>query len=158
MMPLFGGVAALILLVVFAFGVMLIVRATSDDEPNGQSSSRPLASSPLAEHSTASPEVAPSQNDPVNTSQVVLVPSVVGLSESAAKQAMNWSGLRVSVQWQSSATAQPGTVVATDPPAGTSVAADSVVVLYLAQNSPSPATSMGSVSPSSAAVSASPSA
>lgn len=159
MTPLFGSVAALILLVVFAFGVMLIVRATtSDDEPGSHSSSRPLASSPLPERSTASPETRPSQRDPADTSQVVLVPAVIGLSESEATKNMNWSGLRVSVQWRTSETARPGTVVATDPAAGTPVASGSVVVLYLAQQPPSPSTSGGSEPPSSAPASISPSA
>ncbi len=105
--------------------------ATATDTATATESPTPTAVPTAAPTVTRAPAPPP---PPVTTSGLVAVPDVVGLSESAAKDALVANGLRFRVFGP-----RDGTVVSTQPRAGTMVKRGTQVALFVASVT-SPAT------------------
>lgn len=77
---------------------------------------------------------APDDADPVGDGLHLIVPSVAGLDESAAAEALSDAGYRIGeVTFEEAQGAEPGTVIKQDPIAGMSVPRDSEIDLVIAE-------------------------
>jgi hypothetical protein len=144
-MPLLIGLVILALLALIGYGVWLALRpkdATPAPAPSPSAAATSRSATP-----TASPP-APTTTRPRPTRPVmVAVPPVTGLPLDAARAALRQLGLRSTVQ-EVEDPAAPGTVIRTDPVAGTEVQQGSVVTLAVAKappptSAPSPSASAG---------------
>ncbi|MBB5922829.1 serine/threonine-protein kinase [Actinoalloteichus hoggarensis] len=73
-----------------------------------------------------------SGSDEAPVTERIDVPDLIGLSEEDARSALTEAGLRINIgDGQESTAEEVGTVMATDPPAGTSVEADTAVTISL---------------------------
>jgi hypothetical protein len=135
LLPVVIGIVVLVLLGVLGVGAWLIFQSQRGS-PTIQTSSAPATTPAVtteptsARPTTAAPSTAPAQ---------VNVPPVDGLTERQAAARLVAAGLRVQVVKQV-ATAPPGTVLRTDPAAGTAVAPGSLVQLIVAAAPSHPST------------------
>ncbi|MDG4822223.1 PASTA domain-containing protein [Asanoa sp. WMMD1127] len=134
-MPILIGIIALILLGVLAFGIWLILRG--DDSTPTPEPSRTTAAATTAPPSTAPPSTsAPSPT--ATTPAAVPVPPLEGLTVAEAGQRLAAAGLTARLNFVDS-DEPSGTVVDSDPAAGTEVAPGSTVTLDVS-NGPAPTT------------------
>lgn len=137
-LPILLGVLAL--LVVIA-GITAAVLLSGDDEPaptptaTGSIAASPSAASPSATPSSPAPSSAPP-----TAATTVVVPETFGDSQATATNKLTALGLVVNVVFQEDPVAQPGTVLATTPPATSVVPAGSEITIIVAKalSSPSP--------------------
>ena len=135
--PIILSAVALLLIAMLVIGLVLIYRATrpsTGPEP-------PVTASTSATPSptqSARPSAVPTSAAPSRTAAAkVTVPGdVVGKSQAAARAELEALGLVVQVKNQQNPTAEPGTVLATNPKAGTPVDPGSTVVLVVATAPP----------------------
>jgi hypothetical protein len=135
-MPIVVGILALLLLGILAYGVWLIVQSR---DRSASPAAPPTAAPPTATSTSATPRQtssAPTTGPPTPTATTaaatVPVPQLVGLSEAAARAALERIGLTARVQFRPS-DRTPGTVIDTSPRPGASVPAGSQVTLVIAQ-------------------------
>jgi PASTA domain len=143
--PVLIAIVALVLLALLGTGVWLIVKSRQGGPPAAQPSSVPATTLISSPATTAPPTTAaPTTRAPTTTAPAqVGVPPVEGLTENQARVRLVAAGLRVQVVRQVDQ-APPGTVLGTDPPAGTQVAAGTVVRLFVAVAPPTPSSSASS--------------
>jgi hypothetical protein len=146
-----ASVIALAMFIVLGIGVWLILHAMGGDgEKTGPATPAP---SEVVSSASATPSVVESSAEPQESTSPspeptqVTVPDVVGKPVNTATGAMTALGLRVSIQYQSSGTASPGTVLATLPAAGSLVSPDSTVTLVV-ERAASPTAAPSAVLPS----------
>lgn len=154
LMPFFAGVAAVMLLIVFSVGVLMIYRATGST-PQPSKSSSPEAPSQMTHAPSASPspnltDLSVGGEPTMERPPVVTVPSVRGMTEGAATQTLIAAGLRVTVSRYEDRTVPPGTVLGTEPAEGANLAPGSLITLIVA-TAPTPSPSSASPSPSASA-------
>src|SRR6266511_2415769 len=137
--PIILSAVALLLIAMLVIGLVLIYRATRPStvpEPpvTASTSATPSPTQP------ARPSAVPTSAAPSRTAAAkVTVPGdVVGKSQAAARAELEALGLVVQVKNQQNPTAEPGTVLATNPKAGTPVDPGSTVVLVVATAPPPP--------------------
>jgi hypothetical protein len=126
-LPIVWGIVALLLLGLLSVGIWLIARA-EDSEP-----ATPSASPTPAATSAQPTSAAPSTTGPPPTSQAapVPVPPLVGLTTVQARAELDALGLTYRLRFSTSD--QPaGTVIQTDPAAGTEVPAGTQITLVIA--------------------------
>jgi hypothetical protein len=133
-----ASVVALAMFVVLGIGVWLILHAMGGDgEKTGPATPAPseaassASATASAVESSAEPQESATPTAPASAQDQVTVPNVVGKPVNTATGALTTLGLRVSIQYQSSGTATPGTVLETLPAAGSLVAVDSTVTLVV---------------------------
>jgi hypothetical protein len=132
--PVIVGTVALLLLAMLVIGLVLIYRALHNEatpQPVTSASSAAPSTSPSVPRTTAA---APTSTPPSPTpAPKVTVPAdVVGKSEAAARAELEALGLVVQVRSQPSGSADPGTVLATEPGPNSAVDPGSTVVLVVA--------------------------
>jgi hypothetical protein len=109
----------------------------NDEQPPATPQTSPTAAAPTSAAPSPSPQptsAAPTTAGP--TASTVLVPETFGDTQSVATGKLTALGLTVSVLTQEDAVAQPGTVLATNPPAGSVVPAGSEIVIIVAKAIP----------------------
>ncbi len=140
-LPVLITLAVLILLGLIGLGIWMALHSSSGPAP-AASNSPGTSPSP----SPASPTPSPS---PASSAPLVEVPDVRGETVSDAKDTLGGVGLKVKVQTQVTNAQPPGTVLSTQPTAGSKVRAGTEVTLVVAQApSPSPSASPSRSSPS----------
>jgi hypothetical protein len=158
LMPVGVGMLALMLLAVLGVGIWLIVRSTGKDATPTDAPTAPQVTAsapPTSAAATPSPTPTPSPSAAPSTAPAtVLVANVRGMTRTAATATLRSQGLVVSgvVQQQADASVPVGTVIATDPPAGSEVNAGTSVGLIVASapRTTPPATSAAQVPSASA--------
>ncbi|MBM0279555.1 PASTA domain-containing protein [Micromonospora tarensis] len=152
-LPILWGVLALLLAGLLG-GVLWLVLAEQEDDRDdpGSTPSLPSATASSAAPTSASPSsAAPTSETPSSpaTSEPpaeVPVPPVVGLSQATAEGLFDRLGLAYRVVYRASEL-PPGTVVGTEPGAGTPVATDDEVLLIISAADPSTGVSPTTPSP-----------
>jgi len=151
-LPILWGVLALLLAGLLGAAVWVLLDARDDDPDNpGPTPSLPSATATSAAPTSAAPtSAAPTSATPSSppTSappEQVPVPPLTGLTQATAEGLLDRLGLAYRVVYRQSEL-PPGTVVSTEPEAGTSVSTDEEVLLVISQGRPS--TGTGSASPS----------
>jgi hypothetical protein len=145
-MPIVVGIIVLILLALLGWGIYLIVQNSKDDSVSPSASTAttaattaPTSAAPTtptsAAPTTTTPSAEPTTTEPTTTE--VLVPALLGLSLDDARDALNQTGLRYRVLYQSSSTAPQGIVIDSDPPEGQVVPPDTRVTIVVAGTDPS---------------------
>jgi hypothetical protein len=152
--PVIVGIVALVLAAGLGTGIWLIYRATRDNTPTADvSPSAEVSSAPASSAPPSSPPPSPSASpSPSPSPEGTPIPTLRGQTERSATDTLAGLGLNVTVQRRSDPTVEPGRVIDTNPPAGTTVAPGSTVILIVASTpSPSPSRSTRPPSPSVAA-------
>ncbi|MGW0434639.1 PASTA domain-containing protein [Micromonospora sp. NPDC003197] len=146
-MPILLGVIALFLLAVLGVGVWLIVQASqrgpASEPPPGPTPSATSAPSPVPQRSpTPSPSTTTETPTPRTTTPgAVSMPILVGLPEAVAREVLDQLGLTYQVRFRTVPGWPAGTVIETDPRAGSPVLPSQRVTLVVAEPpSPSAAT------------------
>ncbi|MEO3770905.1 PASTA domain-containing protein [Micromonospora sp. B9E7] len=142
-LPILWGVLALLLAGLLG-GALWLVLANQDDDRDdpGPTPSLPPASATSAAPTSESPTSAaptsesPSSSPTTTAPDEVPVPPLVGLPQATAEGLLNRLGLAYRVVYRPSEL-PPGTVVGTEPEAGTSVSTDDEVLLVISQARPS---------------------
>jgi hypothetical protein len=137
--PVILGIVGLILFALLAAGLYLIVATDDEDAPTAPPSQPPPPAVTSAAPTVSRPPSSPPRPSSVAPA-VTVVPTVVGVSEEEARQRLADAGLRVQVRRQTSSSAEPGTVLSSNPDVGTEVPQGSVVQLVVAV-APSPSAS-----------------
>src|SRR5256885_9191669 len=148
--PVVIALAVLLLMALLGSGVWLILRNSSATPGTGASPSPITPPATTAAPTTATATTAaPTSAAPA----LVTIPDgLVGGTEANARGVLGALGLKVRTVPRISPTAEPGTVLTVEPPAGTQVPANSTVVLLVAAapakpppppTSPSPSSSVG---------------
>jgi hypothetical protein len=139
--PVLIGILVLVLVGLIGLGLWLALRgSTPAPTPTGTPSAVPTTASP-----TPSPTPTPSPSASVAT---VPVPPLANVAVSDALPILQGQGLVPKVVTEVNDSVPAGTVIGTDPPAGTQVPVGSTVTVHVATASPSPSPSPSSVSPS----------
>jgi PASTA domain len=143
--PIVIGLVALLLLGVLGFGLWLIFAANDGQTPSGPT---PSTSAPRTTRSTKPPTTT-RQPPPTTVAAQVPVPPLVGLKTVDAQAELDRLGLTYRLQFRPS-DSPPGTVVSTDPGAGSLVPAGSKVTLVIAteRKTTQPPTKPATTSPS----------
>ncbi|NJC68787.1 PASTA domain-containing protein [Planosporangium thailandense] len=152
--PVLIALVVLVLLAMLGTGLWLIFNhvagrsaPTTVVPATATAASSSTATAPASQAPPAAPTTAPTAATP----DQIAVPDVVGQSEGAARQQLAAYGLTATVARRVTGGAAPGTVIATDPGAGTMVAAGSRVTLVVAAAPvPAPTTATRSASPTPA--------
>jgi len=132
-LPIVVAVVALLLLGVLGYGVWLIAEANREADPGP-------AATTLAP-SRPRPTTTPPRTKPPVTATApagVAVPPVVGLPSDTARAALSAAGLASRLEFRTSDSAPPGTVIEADPPPGTLVPAGTKITLVIATAPPTP--------------------
>ncbi|MET8834460.1 PASTA domain-containing protein [Micromonospora sp. NPDC004540] len=134
-MPILLGILALVLIALIGVGVWLALRAAERDAEPGLSPSAVPSTAPQTSvtPSTAAPSSSPPSSPPTTTAAAeVPMPPLVGLPESAAREALDRLGVDYRVRRRTSD--QPaGTVIDTNPAAGEPVAEGDRVTIVVAE-------------------------
>ncbi|RZT81858.1 PASTA domain-containing protein [Micromonospora violae] len=152
-LPILWGVLALLLAGLLG-GALWVLRGQQDDDRDdpGPTPSLPPTSAPTAPPTSAAPTSAsptsesPSSPATTSTPDEVPVPPLTGLPQATAEGLLARLGLTYRVVYRPSEL-PPGTVVGTEPEAGTSVSTDDEVLLIIAQAQPPAGTSPTTPSP-----------
>lgn len=142
-MPILLGVIALFLLAVLGFGVWLIVQASQGGPASGpRPVPTPSATSAPSPAPQGSPTPSPSTTTQTPTTRTtppgaVPMPILVGLPEAVAREVLDQLGLTYQIRFRTGSGWPSGTVIETDPRAGTPVLPNQRVTLVVAE-SPSP--------------------
>jgi hypothetical protein len=153
--PILIGLIVLMLLGLIGLGLWLALRSHPGPAPS-------TSANPTVSASSASPSASPSPSPTASTAPstvTVPVPALGNIAVSDAEQILQSQGLTARVVNRVSDALPPGTVLDTDPPAGTVVPAGSQITLFVAvapassspPESPSPSTSVSAASDSSSA-------
>lgn len=151
-MPIVIGIVVFLLLGVLGVGVWLIVQGSKDDPAPAPA---PVATTATVQRTTeptraptteptTEPTTTPPTTATTTTPATVVVPALAGMTLPQARQALDRVGLAYRLIFRPSRTAQPGTVLDSDPTEGREVPADTKVTLVIA-SSPSPSPSTTSV-------------
>jgi hypothetical protein len=145
--PVLIALAVLLIIALLGTGVWLIMRNTSA-APGPAASPTAVSSAPAT---TAAPTKATTTTAPTSAAPtLVTVPDgLVGGTEANARNVLGALGLKVRTVQRVSPTAEPGTVLTIEPPAGTQVPAGTTVVLLVATAPAKPPPPPTSPSPSS---------
>ncbi|MGQ5260766.1 PASTA domain-containing protein [Micromonospora sp. ZYX-F-536] len=142
-MPILWGVLALLLagLLGAALWVVLAARDDDPDDPRITPSLPPASATTAAPTSAAPTSAAPTSESPSSPAATtepveVPVPPVTGLPQATAEGLLDRLGVTYRVVYRPSGL-PPGTVVGTEPGAGTTVATDEEVLLIVSQARPS---------------------
>lgn len=141
-LPILWGVLALLLAALLG-GALWLVRSQQDDDPDdpGSTPSLPPTSAPSTPPtSAASTSAAPTSESPSSSATTdapdeLPVPPLAGLPQATAEGLLTRLGLPYRVVYRPSEL-PPGTVVGTEPEAGTSVSTDDEVLLIVSQAEP----------------------
>ncbi|CCH22173.1 PASTA domain-containing protein [Micromonospora lupini] len=150
-MPILWGVLALLLAGLLGAALWVVLTARDDDSDDPATPSAPPPSATAAPSSSAPTSAAPSSATPsspaATTEEVQIpVPPLTGLTQTTAEGLLERLGLSYRVVYRPSEL-PPGTVVSTDPEAGTTVRTDEEVLLVVSQARPSSGTSPTGPSP-----------
>ncbi|MET8264956.1 PASTA domain-containing protein [Micromonospora arida] len=138
-LPILWGVLALLLAGLLG-GALWLVRDQQEDDRNdrGPTPSLPPTSAPSTPPTSAAPTSAaptsesPSSSPTTDAPDELPVPPLAGLPQATAEGLLNRLGLAYRVVYRPSEL-PPGTVVGTEPEAGTSVSTDDEVLLIISQ-------------------------
>ncbi|MFG1880924.1 PASTA domain-containing protein [Micromonospora sp. NPDC049102] len=150
-LPILWGVLALLLAALLGTALWVVL-STREDDPDGPATpSVPPASVTAPPSSSAPTSAAPSSASPSSPAATteeaqVPVPPLTGLGQSTAEGLLERLGLSYRVVYRPSEL-PPGTVVRTDPAAGTLVGTDEEVQVVVSQARPSTEVSQTSRSP-----------
>jgi hypothetical protein len=146
LMPWLIALLVLLLLALLGYGVWLAMRPRSAPAslPTPATSTRTTAAPAPTTAAPAPPPPTTQAAPPTTEAALAVIPPLQGLPVEVARATLQSLGLTVETRTETS-DATPGTVVRTDPAAGTEVKAGSTVVLYVAAAPPtgSPSTSPG---------------
>lgn len=152
-LPILWGVLALLLAGLLGGALWLVLSSRDEDRDGpGSTPSLPSASATSAAPTSASPTSAaptsetPSSSATTTAPEEVPVPPLTGLPQATAEGLLNRIGLAYRVVYRPSEL-PPGTVVGTEPEAGTSVSTDGEVLLVISQARPSTGASPTTPSP-----------
>jgi hypothetical protein len=135
-LPILLGVLGLLVVIAGITAAMML--SGNDDEPTPTPSvSGSIATSPSAASPSAAPSSAAPSSAPPSAETTVLVPETFGNSQGVATNKLEALGLKVNVVFQEDPIADPGTVLATTPPAGSVVPAGSEITIIVAKALPS---------------------
>jgi hypothetical protein len=143
------GVVSLVLLATLVIGLVLIYRAThksNGPQPAGGTSSAVPSAPASTRRSTAPTSAAATQTA---VAKVTVPADVVGKSEATARAELEALGLVVQVRQQQNGSADPGTVLRTEPGVNSQVDPGGVVVLVVATAPPPPPPPTSNPGPSS---------
>ncbi|MEW2429876.1 PASTA domain-containing protein [Micromonospora sp. NPDC047644] len=151
--PILWGVLALLLAGLLG-GALWLVLAQQDDDRNdrGPTPSPPPTTAPSAQPTSAAATSAaptsesPSSSPTTDAPEELPVPPLAGLPQATAEGLLARLGLTYRVVYRPSEL-PPGTVVGTEPEAGTSVSTDDEVLLIISQAPPSTGASPTTPSP-----------
>ncbi|MGW5556651.1 PASTA domain-containing protein [Micromonospora sp. NPDC003944] len=141
-LPILWGVLALLLAGLLGGALWLVAKQDDDRDDPGSTPSVPPTSAPSAPRTSAAPTSAsPSSESPSSPATTdapdeVPVPPLAGLPQATAEGLLARLGLDYRVVYRPSEL-PPGTVVGTEPEAGTSVSTDDGVLLIVSQAQPS---------------------
>lgn len=142
-LPILWGVLALLLVALLGGALWLVLSSQENDRDDpGPTPSLPSASATSAAPTSASPTSAaptsetPSSSATTTAPEEVPVPPLTGLPQATAEGLLDRLGLAHRVVYRPSEL-PPGTVVGTEPEAGTSVSTDDEVLLVISQARPS---------------------
>ncbi|MEU1678411.1 PASTA domain-containing protein [Micromonospora zamorensis] len=142
-LPILWGVLALLLVALLGGALWLVLSSRENDRDDpGSTPSLPSASATSAAPTSASPTSAaptsetPSSSATTTAPEEVPVPPLTGLPQATAEGLLDRLGLAHRVVYRPSEL-PPGTVVGTEPEAGTSVSTDDEVLLVISQARPS---------------------
>ncbi|MET7959976.1 PASTA domain-containing protein [Micromonospora zamorensis] len=142
-LPILWGVLALLLVALLGGALWLVLSNQQEDRDDpGSTPSLPSASATSAAPTSASPTSAaptsetPSSSATTTAPEEVPVPPLTGLPQATAEGLLDRLGLAHRVVYRPSEL-PPGTVVGTEPEAGTSVSTDDEVLLVISQARPS---------------------
>ncbi|MEV4821676.1 PASTA domain-containing protein [Micromonospora sp. NPDC049274] len=144
-LPILWGVLALLLAGLLGAALWVVLTARDDDSDDPATPSVPPPSATAAPSSSAPTSAAPtsaSPSSPAATTEEaqIPVPPLAGLTQATAEGLLDRLGLSYRVVYRPSEL-PPGTVVSTDPEAGTTVRTDEEVLLVISQARPSTETS-----------------
>ncbi|MGC4879542.1 PASTA domain-containing protein [Micromonospora sp. DT43] len=150
-LPILWGVLALLLAGLLGAALWVVLTARDDDSDDPATPSVPPPSATAAPSSSAPTSAAPSSASPSSPAATteeaqIPVPPLVGLTQATAEGLLERLGLSYRVVYRPSEL-PPGTVVSTDPEAGTTVPTDEEVLLVISQARPSTGTSPTGPSP-----------
>ncbi|WP_422737599.1 PASTA domain-containing protein [Micromonospora sp. WMMD729] len=150
-LPILWGVLALVFAALLGAALWVVLSAREDDPDNPATPSVPPTSVTAAPSSSAPTSAAPTSATPSSPAATtegaqIPVPPLTGLSQSTAEGLLDRLGLSYRVVYRPSEL-PPGTVVRTDPEAGTLVPTDQEVLVVISQARPSPGGSSAGVSP-----------
>lgn len=149
-LPILWGVLALLLAGLLGGALWLVLSSREEDRDSPRST--PSASATSAAPTSASPTSAaptsetPSSSPTTTAPEEVPVPPLTGLPQATAEGLLDRLGLAYRVVYRPSEL-PPGTVVGTEPEAGTSVSTDDEVLLVISQARPSTGASPTTPSP-----------
>ncbi|MCG5442178.1 PASTA domain-containing protein [Micromonospora sp. NIE79] len=150
--PILWGVLALLLAGLLGGALWLVLAQQDDRDDRGPTPSPSPTSAPSAPPTSAAPTSAaptsesPSSSPTTEAPEEVPVPPIVGLPQATAEGLLTRLGLPYRVVYRPSEL-PPGTVVGTEPEAGTSVSTDDEVLLIISQAQPSTGASPTTPSP-----------
>jgi hypothetical protein len=135
-LPILLGLLAILLVI----GLIALIMALTNNSGGGPT---PTVVPTKAAPTSAAPSPSPSPSPPPTsasppTTATVVVPDTTGNTEAVATGKLTALGLVVRRQEQLDPTATPGTVIATEPTAGTEVPIGSQITLIIAKALPSP--------------------
>lgn len=139
-LPILVGILALFLLGVLTYGIWLIVRSNEGGTgPVTPSPSAATATSATPRPTSAAPTTGPPTPSPTSTAAATVpMPSLVGQPEATARAALDRLGLVYRLEFRTS-DRTPGTVIETEPGAGTTVPLGTQVTLVIAEAPTAPA-------------------
>ncbi|MEV4654622.1 PASTA domain-containing protein [Micromonospora sp. NPDC049301] len=154
-LPILWGVLALLLAGLLGTALWVVLAAQDDgrdDDPGSTPSLPPPSATSAAPTSAAPTSAAPTSETPsspaaTTESAEVPVPPLAGLPQATAEGLLDRLGLTYRVVYRPSEL-PPGTVVGTEPDAGSTVPADEEVLLIVSQARPSAGTSTSPARPS----------
>ncbi|WP_433536359.1 PASTA domain-containing protein [Micromonospora sp. CA-249363] len=154
-LPILWGVLALLFAALLGAALWVVLSARDDDPDEPATPSVPPTSVTAAPSSSAPTSAAPTSATPSSPAPTtegaqIPVPPLTGLSQSTAEGLLDRLGLSYRVVYRPSEL-PPGTVVRTDPGAGTLVPTDREVLVVISQARPSPGGSSTSLSPTATA-------
>ncbi|KXK61813.1 hypothetical protein AWW66_11550 [Micromonospora rosaria] len=138
--PILLGLVALALLGLVGAGLWLASQPTGDTGPESPTAAPTLApttgtrtpATPGRTPATTPPTTTPATTAPTTGSATVPVPPLVGLAQGTAETILDRLGVRYRLTYRS-APDRPGTVIETDPAAGTPVPAGQEVTLVISE-------------------------
>ncbi|MFF5177008.1 PASTA domain-containing protein [Micromonospora sp. NPDC000316] len=150
-MPILWGVLALVFAGLLGAALWVVLNAR-DDDPDGPGPTPSLPPATTAAPTSAAPtSAAPTSATPSSpptsaAPEEVPMPPLTGLAQDTAEGLLDRLGLTYRVVYRPSEL-PPGTVVSTEPEAGTPVSTDDEVLLVISQDRPSTGSSPASASP-----------
>ncbi|MET8352751.1 MULTISPECIES: PASTA domain-containing protein [unclassified Micromonospora] len=153
-LPILWGVLALLLAGLLGAALWVVLAAQNDDgdgDPGSTPSLPPPSATSAAPTSAAPTSAAPTSETPSSPAATTApaekpVPPLAGLPQATAEGLLDRLGLAYRVVYRPSEL-PPGTVVGTEPEAGTMLPADEEVLLIVSQAQPSTGTSPATPSP-----------